>query len=91
MTLAPSHEGILSLHESHYRRLRRAVRKASISNVAGTEITLELYDAVVLFIGEGVMTITGMEIDQATRRATAQSCYVEVIDVKNRSRASDGK
>ncbi|MES2902379.1 MAG: hypothetical protein V4723_21810 [Pseudomonadota bacterium] len=71
MTLAPSHEGILSLHASHDPRLRRPVRKARILNLAGTGITLEPYDAVVLFMGDGVMTITGMEIDAATRKATS--------------------
>ncbi|MES2899541.1 MAG: hypothetical protein V4723_07420 [Pseudomonadota bacterium] len=91
LTLAPSHEGVLSLHESHAPRLRRAVRKARIANLAGTEITLELYDAVVLFIGEGVMTITGMEIDAATRKATAQSWYVEILSEKKGNKAFAGK
>lgn len=84
VTLAPSHEGILTLHETHDRELRRTVRKARVSLLAeaSADTVLELYDAVVLFIGGGVMTITGMEIDPGTRKATAQSWYVEIVDVR---------
>ena len=84
VSLAPSHEGILSLHEAYDRELRRTVRKARVSNLAGTETILELYDAVVLFIDDGVMTIASMEIDPGTRKATAQSWYVEIFDVRKR-------
>ena len=70
VSIAPSHEGILSLHETHDRELRRTVRKARVSNLAGTETILELYDAVVLFIDDGVMTIAGIEmfVEQAAHQ-----------------------
>lgn len=90
VTLPPSHEGILSLYEQHDRVLRRTVRRARVSNLAGTETLMELYDAVVLFIGDGVMTITGMEIDPASRCATAQSWYVEIVDVRKRAALRNG-
>ena len=85
VSLAPSHEGILSLYEEFDRDLRRTVRKARVDSVAGTETLLTLYDAVVLFYQDGVMTITGMERDPLTRKATAQSWYVEIVDVRKRS------
>lgn len=82
VTLAPTHQGILSLFEKHDRDLRRTVRTARVTNLEATETALELYDAVVLFYKDGVMTITGMERDPVTRRATAQSWYLEVLDVR---------
>lgn len=85
VSLAPSHEGILSLYEGYDRDLRRTIRKARVDNVTGTETLLTLYDAVVLFYQDGVMTITGMERDPLTRKATAQSWYMEIVDVRKGS------
>lgn len=79
--IQPSYEGFLWLHEEYDRDLRRSVRKARLLSPHGVEPLLSLYDAVVLFYGDGIMTITGMERDPLTRKATAQSWYIEVIEV----------
>jgi len=78
--IRPTHEGFLSLHEEHDRDLRRTVRQARLLSPDSVEPLLSLYDAVVLFYGDGIMTITGMERDPLTRKATAQSWYIEVVD-----------
>ena len=76
VTLPPSHEGVFSLHEEHDRELRRTVKIARLDSLSGTETLLLLYDADVLFCKDGVMTVTGLERDPVTRKATAQSWYV---------------
>ena len=83
VTLAPSHQGVLSLYEEYDRDLRRSVRKAKIDSISGQPL-LMLHDAVVLFCQDGVMTITGMERDALTRKVTAQSWYIEIVDVRKR-------
>lgn len=91
MAISPSHKGVLSLFEEHDRDLRRTVRTARLDSVEGTETLLSLYDAEVLFYKDGVMTITGIERDPLSRKATAQSWYVELVDVRRRAelRAAD--
>lgn len=82
VTLPPSHQGVFSLYEEHDRDLRRTVKIARLESVPGTEILLSLYDAEVLVCKDGIMTITGLERDPVTRKATAQSWLVEIIDVR---------
>jgi hypothetical protein len=82
VTLPPSHQGVFSLYEEHDRDLRRTVRIARLDSITGTETLLALYDADVLVCKDGVMTVTGLERDPLTRKATAQSWYVEIVDVR---------
>jgi hypothetical protein len=70
---------VLSLSEVHDRELRRSVRSARLRSISnGTDVLPPLRDAIVIWIGEGRMTLTGFEVDQLTRRSVAQSWYVEV-------------
>lgn len=85
VTLPPSHEGVFSLYEEHDRDLRRTVKIARLDSVTGTETLLSLYDADVLMCKDGVMTVTGLERDPVTRKATAQSWYIEIVDVRKRA------
>lgn len=82
VTLLPSHEGVFSLYEEHDRDLRRTVKIARLDSVMGTEILLSLYDADILMCKDGIMTVTGLERDPVTRKATAQSWYLEIVDVR---------
>lgn len=82
VTLPPSHQGVFSLYEEHDRDLRRTVRIARLDSITGTETLLSLYDADVLVCKDGIMTVTGLERDPLTRKATAQSWYVEIVDVR---------
>lgn len=78
-TLAPVCRGNLCLIELHDRELRRNVRSAHLRDLYnGADLLAPLRDAVVIWIGDGRMTLTGFETDELTRRCVAQSWYVEV-------------
>jgi len=78
VTARPEHVGMLSLSEGHDRELRRAVRSAYLrSQETGDDVLPALRDAVVLWIGDRQMTITGFEQDAVTRRVVGQSWYIE--------------
>lgn len=78
VTRQPDHEGVLTLTEEHDRELRRSVRSAHLRDTsAGVDVIPPLRDAVVIWIGDGRMTITGFESDELTRRSVAQSWYIE--------------
>lgn len=80
VTRQPEHVGVLTLTEEHDRELRRTVRRARLLSVqGGTDILPPLRDAVVVWIGDTRMTLTGFETDELTRRSVAQSWYVEVV------------
>ncbi|WP_395406331.1 hypothetical protein ACHMW6_06565 [Pseudoduganella sp. UC29_106] len=82
ITLQPTHAGNLTLTEEYIKEWRRTVRIAKLHPVNTQEQGLpSLYDAVVLWIGSGEMTIAGVEIDELTHKRTAQSWRV-VIQAK---------
>jgi hypothetical protein len=78
VTIRPEHMGVLSLCEGHDRELRRSVRSAYLRSVhTGDDVLPALRDAVVLWIGDRKMTITGFEQDPVTRSIVGQSWYIE--------------
>lgn len=78
VTTQPEHTGMLSLSEGHDRELRRTVRSAYLRcQDTGNDVLPPLRDAVVLWIGDRQMTITGFEQDALTRRVVGQSWYIE--------------
>lgn len=78
VTARPEHVGMLSLSEGHDREFRRTVRSAYLRcQDTGDDILPALRDAVVLWIGDRQMTITGFEQDAITRRVVGQSWYIE--------------
>lgn len=80
VTCQPSHQGMLTLTEQHDRELRRSVRSARLcAESDGADVLPLLRDAVVIWIGDGRMTLTGVETDGLTRRSVAQSWYVEIL------------
>lgn len=46
----------------------------------GDDVLPRLRDAVVRWIGDGCMTISGFEFDDTTRKCTVQSWYVQVVN-----------
>jgi len=79
VTCQPDHAGVLTLTEEHDRELRRSVRSARLhDDVLGADVLPPLRDAVVIWIGNCKMTITGFESNQMIRRCVAQSWYIEV-------------
>lgn len=80
VTKQPSHYGELVLHEQHDRAFRRSVRTARlVMPSTGDNVLPPLRDAVVIWIGDKAMTITGFSQDDSTRRCTGQTWYVETI------------
>lgn len=80
VTRQPEHEGFLTLTEEHDRDLRRSVRSARLrSPTGGPDILPPLRDAVVIWISDNRMTLTGFETDELTRRSVAQSWFVEIV------------
>jgi hypothetical protein len=79
VTQRPLVVGQLSLIDRHDKELRRSVVCASLLSNLGQDMLPPLRDAVVRFIRDGAMTISGMETDDMTRKITAQSWYVEVF------------
>jgi hypothetical protein len=85
VTREPEHYGILMLTEEHDRELRRSVRSARLRPAqGGPDVLPPLRDAVVIWIGDGRMTLTGFETDELTRRSVAQSWYVEIVNANFR-------
>jgi hypothetical protein len=81
VTCRPDHQGLLTLTEEHDRELRRSVRSAHLrAPIGGADVLPSLRDAVVIWIGDGRMTLTGFESDSLTRRCVAQSWYIEILD-----------
>lgn len=79
VTLHATHEGNLTLTEGHDRELRRSVRSANLRHPDdGSDVLPKLRDAVVIWIGDGKLTLSGFETDDITSRSVAQSWYIEL-------------
>jgi hypothetical protein len=76
--LQPLNIGRLRLLEEHSREVRRAVVYALLQGPVGEDVIPRLHDAVVRYIADGCMTITGIERDEITRSCQAQSWFVQV-------------
>lgn len=80
ITSQPVHIGQLSLSEQHDRHFRRSMVYASLTSAGGGDQVLpRLHDAVVRWIGDGAMTISGFEQDNTTSECQAQSWYIQLI------------
>jgi len=72
----PSYTGKLRLTEQHDPTFRRTLTQALLHGDAADFVLPVLYDAVVRFIDDQRMTISGFETDAISRRCVAQSWYV---------------
>lgn len=80
VTIQPALLGKLKLTEQYDSEFRRSLVFATLcGGAAGDELIPRLHDAVVRFIGDGCMTISGFQIDGVTRRCSVQSWYVQVV------------
>lgn len=81
VTQQPTHLGKLSYTDQHEMEFRRSVYTAYLrSTDTGNDVLPPLRDAVVRFIADGHMTISGVEVDADTRCRVAQSWYVEILN-----------
>jgi hypothetical protein len=76
----PVHVGQLTLTENYDKDCRRSVTYAVLLRIAtGSEVLPRLRDAVVRWIGEDCMTISGYQLDDTTRYCSAQSWYIQLV------------
>ena len=81
ITAQPVHMGYLTLTEQHDRDFRRSMTYAVLRDMkVGADVLPRLRDAVVRWIGDGCMTISGFELDNTTKECTVQSGYVQVVN-----------
>ena len=75
----PVHLGQLTFVEEYDRDVKRTIQKASLKRLGdGANVLPPMRDAVVRWIGDGSLTISGLEIDDLTRVLTAQSSLAQV-------------
>jgi hypothetical protein len=80
VTKEPSHVGKLSMCEQHDMEFRRSVTTAYLRTVdTGVDVLPPLRDAVVRWIGEGTMTISGFQQDQLTNKCAQQSWLTQLV------------
>jgi hypothetical protein len=79
ITAQPVHIGHLTLAEQYDSEFRRSMTYAILRRGStGDDVLPRLRDAVVRWIGDGSMTISGFELDEATRDCSVQSWYVQL-------------
>lgn len=77
----PVHVGRLNLVDQYDKDFRRSVVCAFLRNATtGSDVLPPLRDAVVRWIGDGAMSISGLETDSLTRKSVAQSWYAQLIE-----------
>lgn len=80
ITAQPVHVGHLSLTEQHDHEFRRSMTYAILRRGStGDDLLPRLRDAVVRWIGDSCMTISGFELDEVTRDCSVQSWYVQLV------------
>jgi hypothetical protein len=80
ITAQPVHIGKLSFYEQHDNDFRRSMVFAALSKAGcGGDVVPRLYDAVVRWICDGCMTVSGFERDEVTNECRAQSWYIQVV------------
>jgi len=80
VTRVPSHAGKLSMSEQHDKEFRRSVTTAYLrAPDTGADILPPLRDAVVRWIGEGTLTISGFQQDELTNKCGQQSWLTQLV------------
>jgi hypothetical protein len=80
ITAQPVHIGVLTLTDEYDSRFRRTMAYAILRQKStGSDVLPRLQDAVVRWIGDGCMTISGFELDETTRECRVQSWYVQIV------------
>jgi hypothetical protein len=80
ITSQPVHVGKFCLFEEHDRSFRRAMVYAKLSHASsGADVIPRLQDAVVRWIGDSCMTVSGFEQDTLTSECRAQSWYIQLV------------
>lgn len=76
--MQPTLIGQLRLTEEYSREFRRNLVCAILHTASGADLIPRLHDAVVRYIADGCMTITGVERNELTQCCQGQSWFVQV-------------
>ena len=80
VTQQPVHVGMLIMTDQHDNEFRRAVFTAYLRNVHdGHDALPPLRDAVVRWIGDYCITISGFETIEPEHKCVAQSWYAQIV------------
>lgn len=80
VTQQPVHAGLLTMTDQHDIEFRRSVVTAHLRKVGdGSDVLPPLRDAVVRWIGDWCITISGFETSEPEHECIAQSWYAQVI------------
>lgn len=80
VTQLPVHVGKLSMCDQHDRQFRRSVCTAYLRSADdGNDVLPPLRDAVVRWLGDGTVTISGIETDALSGKCVAQSWLAQLI------------
>lgn len=80
VTSQPVHVGKLIMCDQHDTQFRRSVCSAYLRNLGdGRDVLPPLRDAVVRWIGDGMVSISGIETDALSGKCVAQSWLAQVI------------
>ena len=80
VTQLPVHVGKLSMCDQHDKQFRRSVCTAYLRTTeSGTDVLPPLRDAVVRWLGDGTVTISGFETDALSGKCVAQSWLAQLI------------
>jgi hypothetical protein len=72
------HEGLFTFKEAHCSEFRRTVPVARLQGPTGSDVVPPLYDAKLLWMEGGEARVTGLEVDEVTRKRTAQCWNVRL-------------
>ncbi|MET0856969.1 MAG: hypothetical protein ABWY27_09490 [Telluria sp.] len=80
VTQMPVHVGTLSMCDQHDTQFRRSVATAYLRRSDdGKDVLPPLRDAVVRWMGDGTVTISGIETDALSGKCVAQSWLAQII------------
>lgn len=80
VTQQPVHVGKLSMCDQHDKDFRRSVTTAYLRTLGtGADVLPPLRDAVVRWIGDATITISGFEQDSTSNKCTQQSWLAQII------------
>jgi hypothetical protein len=80
VTRRPVHVGMLTMCDQHDHQFRRSVCTAYLRSVdGGKDVLPPLRDAVVRWLGDGTVTISGIETDELSGKCVAQSWVAQLI------------
>jgi hypothetical protein len=75
--MQPTMIGQLRLTEEYSREFRRNIVYAVLHTSSGADLIPRLHDAVIRYIADGCMTITGFERDELTQCCQGQSWFIQ--------------